>query len=157
MLYLVLNRENRLTIRRGLSVWPKIFEREINLSLVHWIREHLGINLPSYFNRYQSGITAKYKKGKLSIDFNKGSYSDNKWISPGIGQSQIAFKAKVNEIERWLSKAGYTESTKVAFLIQQWNTIKNIRNNAAHAELVNETSVTQIKVALSALSSNGIF
>ena len=43
----------------GAICLAKIFEREINLSLVHWIREHLGINLPSYFNRYQSGDYSK--------------------------------------------------------------------------------------------------
>ncbi|MCX7878518.1 MAG: hypothetical protein N2510_07760, partial [Ignavibacteria bacterium] len=38
----------------------KIFEIEANLSLVHWFRKILGIEMPTYFKKHKEGI-GEYK------------------------------------------------------------------------------------------------
>ncbi|MCX7770674.1 MAG: hypothetical protein N2202_06275 [Proteobacteria bacterium] len=48
----------------------KVFERELNLSIVHWIRKELGIRLPGYFNKPQPDVRALCLKSfaRLKMD-----------------------------------------------------------------------------------------
>ena len=43
--------------------FAKVFEREINLSVVHWVRKQLRINLPAFFDRFQYAFKARYETG----------------------------------------------------------------------------------------------
>lgn len=67
----------------------KLFEREINLSLVHWIRKELGIHLPIFFNKFDNTVyNAFYVPNNIGlrnprpIDFNKRKYSTDRWVAP---------------------------------------------------------------------------
>ena len=133
----------------GVICLAKVFEKEINLSVVHWIRKNLRIRLPLYFNRYDP------KKGNVGLDgvnFNR-SHDNKIWSPPSIGRSLEVCK-QINEpgnmpdelVQNWCK------------LLEVWDVIKNERNRAAHAvDLVNKDSVQKVRKALGKLSSNGIF
>ena len=79
----------------------KAFEREVNLSVVHWVRKELGITLPDYFDTQQSCTEAKYilpGKKENPIDFNKKD--NNSWRPPTIGQSLEVCKYKKTKGDR---------------------------------------------------------
>lgn len=137
----------------GVICLAKVFEKEINLSIVHWVRKELGITLPPYFNKYQPKVRARFVPnfpGGRAIDFNMERRG--KWLPPGIGQSEIACK----ETAKAKLPDGWVESSWNQFLTH-WRVIREKRNEAAHTELVNEDSVFVVKNALDELSRNQIF
>jgi len=42
----------------GVICLAKVFEKEANLSIVHWARRELGVSLPQFFNKPQPGVRA---------------------------------------------------------------------------------------------------
>ncbi|MBK7695581.1 MAG: hypothetical protein IPI30_15065 [Saprospiraceae bacterium] len=72
----------------------KIFEIETNLSLVHWFRRSLNIEMPEYYKKhkedekeYKITPSATVIRDPRPIDFNKGY--GTKWIAPGIEESEL--------------------------------------------------------------------
>ena len=127
----------------------KVFEREINLSVVHWIRESLGVELPTYFNQHQQQVSAIFsRRGIREIDFNRGG-PNNKWIPPAIGESQIAYRRMAQNMMDWLPDP-------VSFL-ENWETIRKLRNQTAHTQYVGEGSVLHLQNTLNQLAKNNIF
>ena len=127
----------------------KVFEREINLSVVHWIRQHLGVDLPDYFNRYQNSVNAMFcpPKGRR-IDFNR-SGQQGKWNPPAIGESQIAYGLMAEDMNHWLNQP--------QDFLGHWDTIRQVRNKAAHTQFVGIDSVQTIQNTLNQLARNDIF
>ena len=68
----------------------KAFEREVNLSVVHWVRKELGIEMPAFFDRWSNS------KGKYEFDdinFNLSESGDKQtWRPPMLGQSERAIR-----------------------------------------------------------------
>ena len=127
----------------------KVFEREINLSVGHWLRQDLGIKLPRYFNKYQPATKAILQATEGAIDFNRRK--DNKWEPPPIGASRRAYNLKADQMVHWLHlpiQQGFSE---------HWKTIQNERNDAAHTRVMNERSVCNIQNSLNNLSRIGVF
>jgi hypothetical protein len=154
--------EDRETLRHfdftpGLICLTKVFEMEINLSVVHWLRKKHGVQLPQYFNRVQPGLTVKLstssENGK-SIDFNarKGSYGE-RWLPPGIGQSLRIVREQINPSELPLPWS----REEWDFLINRWGRIVAVRNRAAHTELVTLQEAEDIKKMILTLGTQGIF
>lgn len=133
----------------GVICLAKVFEREINLSIVHWIRKSLGVELPTYFNKYQERLAAIYQLQREHINFNKqkGRFGD-KWLPPGIGQSLM--------VHRHLTH-GNPLTEPEQFLQQYWEKIKDVRNKAAHTDLVDKGSVSVVQAALNTLSRARVF
>ena len=133
----------------------KIFEREMNLSVIHWIRESLGITLPDYFNKFQPEIEAIYRKTGRHIDFNiLREGTQDEWLPPGLGVSWHVYQqlAKNRDgIRNWVP-----ENIEKDFL-RDWHTIQVTRNRAAHTEFMNEQNSTNVKDALNRLSQNRVF
>lgn len=129
----------------------KVFEKEINLSVVHWIRALAGINLPPFFNKYQPHVRARFPShAGREIDFNMERRG--KWLPPGLGQSenvskQLAKTEKPEELEE--------ENWKL--LIDCWGLIREKRNAAAHVEVVDQQAVSHVRNALRALSRHRVF
>ena len=131
----------------------KAFETEINLSIVHWIRERLGIELPKYFNVYQkdkSALVIPNIPNPREINFNMNS--NQKWRPPGIGESHLAFR-------KYGSASGPMELTNLKWdvLDQAWNTIKYLRNRAAHTEEIGIENARSIYKLMNQLFDNNLF
>ena len=137
----------------GIICLAKVFEKEANLSVVHWIRKELGISLPSYFNKHQPQFWAKLTPsfaGGREIDFN--AKRSGKWLAPGIGQSEIACK----ELSRAKLPEGW-DASSWNLLLANWQAIREKRNEAAHTEMVDESSLVIVKNSLMNLSLSQIF
>jgi len=147
------NLEDSLDFTPGLICLTKIFEKEANLSVVHWIRKELGISLPTYFNKPQPSVQAKLipniTEGR-EINFNINR--SGKWLPPGIGQSEIACSdlSKKNMPQSW-DRASWN------LLLDNWKIIREKRNEAAHTEMVGKASLIVVKKALMDLSMSKVF
>lgn len=126
--------------------FAKVFERESNFSLVHWIRKELGISLPAYFNKPQPGIVAKVQ----STDFNANR--GGSWLPPGIGKSEFACL----KMAKTRLPAGW-DQVSWDFLTRSWKTIRERRNEAAHVRFVSEEPAYEVKNSIEGLAANGIF
>ena len=123
----------------------KVFEREINLSVVHWVRKELNIDLPAFFDRFQPNQEAKLE----GVNFNNGEAGS--WQAPMLGQSKKA-----------LDNSAYTTPScsipvNWAVLSPEWKKIIDNRNAGAHEPVVKECVVKEIKDALDTLTSKGVF
>lgn len=133
----------------------KVFEREVNLSVVHWARNELGIELPQYFNKHQPSVNAKLLTGPSGefVDFNMKSRKS--WLPPGIGQSEIGCRQLSllhnNRLPPNWEKQTWDE------LLNNWNLIRKERNKAAHTEIMDRTSFLKVQMALNELAERGVF
>jgi hypothetical protein len=133
----------------------KIFEKEINFSVVHWIRKKLNIDLPEFFNKYEPGQQCIYipssVENQRSIDFNRGNAY--KWMPPGMGESE-------HVVSDWFRKGNYIEffdSATEQELISGWNKLRRIRNNAAHMDITDFNSYVSAVDEMNKLSNQNIF
>jgi len=134
--------------------FAKVFENELNLSIVHWIRKKLGISLPAYFNKHQPTITAKILpdfQDPKAIDFNKKSSGN--WHPPGIGQSILA----CNKIKKRSGLPKKWDQANWNILYENWRVIAKERNPAAHTGFVCSISAQAVKNAIEKLAENQIF
>jgi len=147
------NRES--TIRHGLDIDEgidysplvlclcKIFEIETNLSIVHWVRKNLNIEMPKYFKKHKEG-SEEYKitpspavvPNPRPIDFNKGYRT--KWIAPGIGESELVMLTLYKEGEF------PPEITNYESLFSNWAIIRQFRNKAAHTDSLGRTAFDNV-------------
>ena len=149
-------RDSFLDHSPGIICLAKVFEKEINLSVVHWIRKELGISLPEYFNKPQPRVRAEFSpvKGGKKIDFN--TERSGKWIPPGIGQSEIVCKEMSSSAIREYFSRGWFRSNW-DLLLTRWQEIRKERNSAAHTEVATIQSLLAVRDALGDLSKHGIF
>ncbi len=124
----------------------KIIETELNLSVCQMLRQSMGIDMPSYYNRYcpQIGLvkipTSNYQEVPL-----------NKYIRLGNGRTKLEGVALGNLLHAYKTAIGiemssdftwkiphreYLKPIKEDFL-KLWKNIAIIRNDAAHCHLVN--------------------
>lgn len=151
--------KDSLDFTPGLICLAKIFEKEANLSVVHWIRKELGISFPTYFNKPQPSVRAKLTPQGREIDFNKKN-SSGKWIPPSIGESETTcnklfegvclLPSKLNMPQGW-------DRSSWNLLLNNWEIIRDKRNKAAHTEIVDKASLIVVKKALMDLSMSQIF
>ena len=133
----------------GVIGLAKVFEREVNLSVVHWVRSDLGIQLPKYFDQVQPSKEAKYSL-TTDIDFNREHKES--WRPPTMGESLKVCKEKNKKKEmpaEWRSAKNDWEK-----FLDQWNGIKDIRNDSAHDKSLDETSVKKVKDILNNLAND---
>ncbi|MBK9357014.1 MAG: hypothetical protein IPN08_06440 [Bacteroidales bacterium] len=66
------------------------------------------------------------------IDFNKGR--EEKWIAPGIGESELAFKSLYvqNNLPKELIN-------NIDVFLKYWGIIRKLRNKASHTEAMNKS------------------
>lgn len=127
----------------------KVFEKEANLSIVHWARHISGVALPEFFNRPQPGVRALVQTPRRQINLNIDN--DGKWRAPAIGESehacrQLGENQKPEELERvWLS------------LFRAWEQIRKQRNRAAHTVLISRVEAQAVEQAMQSLVNVGVF
>lgn len=149
--------ETRLDYTPGVICLAKVFEKEINLSIVHWIRNELGVSLPEYFNKPQPHVRAVFvpqEQGGRPVDFNARRQA--RWLPPAIGQSEVACR-ELSRTKRppQLDDEWFRLSWEL--LLDRWSLIKRERNRAAHTELVDRSSALTVKAALDDLAKNQVF
>jgi hypothetical protein len=145
--------EDQLDYTPTVICLAKVFEREANLSVVHWIRQHLRISLPQYFNRHQPEIHAVFtpdRPNAREIDFNMEK--NGSWVAPGLGQSEMACRA----FGRTCLPEGWSRN-KWSRLMDSWYVIRVGRNSAAHTELIDKESATRIGREIDRLAEHRIF
>ena len=134
----------------GVICLAKAFEREVNLSVIHWIRQKCGVRLPQYFDVYAPRTQATYDK----VNFNR-THDNKTWSPPTLGQSLEACKTLSPAADR-LPIPPSLHQNWMAFL-NWWETITTERNKAAHDPLVNKESFQTVCKVLNRLSTNQIF
>lgn len=115
----------------------KIFEIEVNLSVVHWVRNLLNIEMPTYFKRvkpepgnYTITPLEELVPNPRPVDFNRGR--NHRWIAPKIGESELVCKTLYREGKRPQEIRNYE------VLLNKWSIIRSYRNRAAHLEVLLE-------------------
>ena len=142
----------------------KLFEREINLSIVHWVRSILGVELPNFYNKFQSGVDAKMAPDKKYIGggepqlinfnaFKKLNKEEKKWLAPGMGQSE---KVVLTLFELQNQLPDNFEINSFKDLLVQWNVIVKARNAAMHVEEAEIDVYRRVEKSLSILDRGGV-
>ncbi len=131
----------------GVIALSKVFEREANLSMVHWIRKQMGISLPDYYDKVQPGKIARDGR----TDFNKTN-RNGQWLPPGIAQSEVSMKrlAENSLPERW-------DAHSYNLLMKQWAVVREKRNDAAHDRVTEMQALLEVQSALTSLAQNKCF
>ncbi|MGB3975892.1 MAG: hypothetical protein WBM02_00165 [bacterium] len=145
--------EESLDFAPGVICLAKVFEKEVNLSVVHWARKILGVSLPEYFNKPQPGLSATVIpsiKDAREIDLNMGRRG--KWLPPGIGQSELACQ----ELSKTTLPTGW-DKTNWDLLLRWWKIVRQERNQAAHTELINKTSMLNVRDIFQKMFDSGLF
>jgi hypothetical protein len=133
----------------------KMFEKEISLSFVHWLRKQRQIELPEYFNRVQPGVKAeiisRLHSSEMKINLNMKNYRDGSWQAPELGKSQKLAESLTKQ--EWLLMG--IDNSQI--LLSNWSDIHRVRNEAAHISKVSLKDIETLKTSLSNLANNHIF
>lgn len=138
----------------------KFFEREVNLSFVHWIRRYLGVHLPMYFDRYEPNLNAMYVPDNMNypdplpVDFNRGN--TGYWRPPSLGQSRVCVDS-ISRKEVFETNFHYTRINVVRDFINQWVEFKKIRNRASHPPALSYEEVRRMEESISVMNRADIF
>lgn len=135
----------------------KIFEKEINLSVVHWVRNLLEIEMPSYFNKVKPNFSTaviipkqEFIVNARAVNFNRAHFSA--WQPPGLGESELVVNSLIAEGEKIPGLDYFTTE-----LMQNWHMLRQIRNKSAHTELLSYSDYQIAKSTFQQLENNGIF
>lgn len=130
----------------------KVFEKEANLSVVHWARRQLGVNLPPYYNKHQPHVKAKHTPTGSSFPIDLNKKRSGKWHPPGMGQSNLVCA----DLSQTRLPSGWDKAT-LDVLIRNWTTIFQKRNEAAHTEIIQVAAFEAVRDALKNLSLGAVF
>lgn len=116
----------------------KIFEIEINLSLVQWVRIDLGIEMPAYFNKYKNdprdySIKPQLPQLRNAIGINFNSHLHNTYKPPEIGKTYYVFVYLKDVFNKYPEQITNFDS-----FLNLWNEFRILRNNSIHG--VNATA-----------------
>lgn len=149
--------------------YGRAFENEINLSLSHFVREQLKVQLPEYFYRFQTGVIAKMivsgVKGEFTIDFNDRNtfnvVNNRDWTPIELGRILKAIEAILDPDMLYLNAQDQLTQIfgelKLYILKENWAKIKNIRNKCAHTAPVTLNDIYEVEKAFNNILNAGIF
>ncbi|MGV8963799.1 MAG: hypothetical protein ACOH2V_10540 [Candidatus Saccharimonadaceae bacterium] len=154
---LILEHDLQLDFSPLISSLCKIFEIEINLSFVHWVRAKLNIEMPAYYKRRKPGAGSYTIMPSRAIifnprpvDFNSGIH--DKWKAPGMGESEMV--CKTLHLENQFPDNLISNYNR---FIKDWAILRNLRNMAAHTEAMNQNQFIEAKNAFSDFNNSGYF
>ena len=133
--------------------FAKVIEREINLSLVQWMRACCGVSMPEYFNRVQPGFSAQWN----ALDFNRNG-GNGKLQLPTLGQSVRLYEAYLespNEDQIPLSASAKT--TVANGRNSKWDKLARIRNDSSHTERASLRMVKKVCSIFGKFSKGNLF
>jgi hypothetical protein len=116
----------------------KVFENEINHSIVQWLREKLAIRFPDYFCRYETGKNASIRyRGKIT-NLNEEDRGTQSWKPLPIGMSKCALEGFLTQNNLNAIHANYIgyyfDRQQLMQFNSIWEDIRLIRNKAGHSE-----------------------
>lgn len=119
------------------SLLHKIFESEINASLLQLMRRHIRIPMPEFYCRFFPD-----RKDCYVNDVNLNRYingNPKKHVSPGLGKVCWAFNVLSEEQEfcESLARFGISDCGRRT-LVELWTLICDIRNMEAHCQMMTE-------------------
>jgi hypothetical protein len=119
------------------SLLHKIFESEINASLLQLMRRHIRIPMPEFYCRFFPD-----RKDCYVNDVNLNRYingNPKKHVSPGLGKVCWAFNVLSEEQEfcESLARFGISDCGRRT-LVELWTRICDIRNMEAHCQMMTE-------------------
>ena len=129
----------------AVMMFAKVFEREMNLSLVQYMRKISGVSMPQYFNRFQPEQQAIWQEPRteVELDFNRAG-NNGALLLPTLGQSVKWYEAYLDPHEAMLP---LSESAKTAIAQgrkSKWKKLARIRNDASHTELASLEMVESV-------------
>lgn len=134
----------------------KVFEKELNLSVVHWVRNLLGLEMPDFFNKrkitdqlYLFSPSTEIVKNPEPVDFNGGF--EEKWRPPFIGASEYIFKTLL------LENKVPEEISEPAEFLKYWRKLRLFRNQAAHPEIISQEEFNEALQTFQLLNNSGKF
>lgn len=139
-----------------LMPFAKVFENEVRLSIVQWLRTLLDdpIRMPMFFNKLctEPRVNGKHTFGRTTVNFNTRKHGT--WSPPELGKSRLSFAQRVTNEAR--IPPHFTRG-ELNVLSEEWEIILEERNRAAHTNLISEEDVSKIETSLNRLSNNGVF
>ncbi|MDQ0253373.1 hypothetical protein J2S74_000745 [Evansella vedderi] len=133
----------------------KMFEQEINNSIVHWFRKKHSIQLPEYYNEVQPRVKAfakpNFPEGHRfypGTPINLNSERNRDWAPPELGKSKNL--AHYNLSEQDWHQFGITNYKE---FLDNWDNIHKIRNKAAHTEEVTLKDLSKMKSSLTKMAT----
>jgi hypothetical protein len=131
----------------------KAFETEVNMSLVQWIRQRLGIALPGYFATHQPRATAMYALKSSchgAVDFN--AQRDGQWAPPALGATRLVIE-EMTQAE----PPPYWDSARWKQTLAAWARLQRLRNGAAHTELQDVRHLAELVGLFESFRAAGTF
>lgn len=130
------------------SLMHKIFETEINASVLQLMRQHINIPMPEFYDRFFPDRKDCYV-GNINLNrYLKGN--PVKYVSPGLGSACTAYRILMEKAEFCESLSGYgINEESVGRLHFLWNEIFNIRNLEAHCQIITEEQYSMMLDAVS--------
>lgn len=141
----------------GLSVFlGKMFEKELNWSIVQQMRQCIGIPMPEYFCKYCRDRDRDWNCvvdcNDLEDKLNNSNKRKTYWKSPSIGGAKMAYNILINTPNaRDLIKLDHENEVL-------WDNLREGRNDAAHHSCVSrEDFIDTFKLFSRFLDDNGFF
>ena len=107
---------------------PKIWENEINRSIVQKMRQLIGIEMPDYWFQYkQCDKNFHIECGNKQVDLNNRYGSQNNWKAPTIGETKYAYDTLIRE-----QRMDPIENNDL--FSNLWGNLNNARNRTTHWE-----------------------
>ncbi len=119
-----------------------ILERELNQSIVQWVRRELGIDVSKFFAAYQPGRSAHYHgedKDNI-IDFNRycNDAERKNWQAPSLGQSCAAIRTYCE----WRHVRPFPEADALFF--SHWAQLVSRRNRVIHLQTTRTVTLNEL-------------
>lgn len=124
----------------------KVVETEINLSLVQWIRQSQGIEMPEYFNKVKPDNNILFEN---VVDLNRNY--NGRLCGLTLGQA-CTITSKMYQDGKYPH-----EIKNPGDFIEQWKVINIYRNSASHSGRTQQEDFKKFYVAFSLLLSMGVF
>ncbi|PNE20230.1 hypothetical protein V511_10030 [Mesotoga sp. Brook.08.YT.4.2.5.1] len=139
-----------------LMPFAKVFENEIRLSIVQWLRTLLDnpIEMPTFFNKLctEPGVSGVHTFGRRAVNFNT-KYC-GAWRPPELGKTRLSFVHRVTHEARI---PPHFTRVELNVLSEEWEIILEERNRAAHTNLIVIEDVSRMETSLNRLSSKSVF
>ena len=129
------------------SLIHKIFESEINASILQLMRKQIRIPMPEFYDKFFPDRKDCYVKNVNLNRYLKGN--PKKYVSPGLGNACFAFNAlsEDDEFRDLLSSYGISDGNR-EILINLWQCISEIRNREAHCQTITGEQYHEIRCAV---------
>ena len=129
------------------SLIHKIFESEINASILQLMRKQIRIPMPDFYDKFFPDRKDCYVKNVNLNRYLKGN--PKKYVSPGLGNACFAFNALSEEAEfrGLLSGYGISDCDR-EMLSNLWHCISEIRNREAHCQTITKEQYHEIRSAV---------